>query len=86
MGDRDIMIAGNSTMTEIRFLDGIIHDHWVYRKPAIKIQALKNYAATALKRVWDDGVEPETVRKYAIVLMEKMIQQETAKWPTPEYA
>jgi hypothetical protein len=69
------MTPGNSTLLEMRFLDGIMYGHWVHRSPAARMLALRNYAEAALRRVWDNGVDAQAVRDYALVLAERMIKE-----------
>ena len=63
----------NSTFQEMLFLDGVAGIGWIKPCPVERrIKALKGYANTALDRRWDGGVKAEAVRKYALVLLERL--------------
>ncbi len=60
----------NTTEKEITFLRGIINNaHTTARTPAVIRMTIQSYIATIDKRRWDDGVDIEVVRRYAMGLL-----------------
>ncbi len=67
------MGKGNTTFLEMLFLDGVAGIGWYKPCPIERrVKALKGYADTALSRRWDEGVNAESVKRYALVLLERL--------------
>lgn len=64
--------VANTTIKEISFLDGIVSGAWVSENTPVRTRnALQGYINSAMKRVWDDGVDAKVVRSYAVSLLSK---------------
>jgi hypothetical protein len=64
---------GNTTLTEMRFLEGVVNGTWVKNVSQVRAaKILRSYADTAKIRTWDKGVSAKAVRDYAIVLLGRL--------------